>query len=519
MFNLSPGRCPAVPLWRRSAGLGELLPSSCERYFALPRPRYKPLVDHRVNESARTALLSSPSYSVARAHQESAQTERNTKRRDALNSGVHRFFLPMGLFFVVLFSSLSAAFAQEPRDRGADGSRDNGGLRIGDEIPEEFWNLSLTMLDPGQKLTTRSMRDYAESELLVLDFWSTWCGSCISSMKHGEALRNTYGDRLSLLLVTTQTANEVVSFSQKNDIVANTSLPLVINDAALRMFFRHKTLPHMVFIRNNKVLHIGGSESMNDALFGTALRGGKPQVNYYKDDFAFNKPLIGLGNIAANGPKLYNVLSGYRQDSAPVEGLLADSALGTKRVYYYNQPLLTLMLRALQKDAIPLNRVVFENTAYTLESINYHTRMGDKLPWLVKHSLCYESVAPLDANDSLLRENMADALERMLGIRFTLEDRRVKVLRLQSGGTLATSAGEESRPLFHVFDTYNRLPSSLPLIDPDSLTNGRYYPRQDTAKLTTEQLLTLIKEAGLRVVPDQAVMPVLVIKGRNYGTL
>lgn len=519
MFNLLLGMRPAAPERRRSAGVNKSLLYQRENRFTQKKPYNMPYEANDVAPSSGTAARLNPISFNLLVKQASRQTVSNQRICRAENSKDHSFFLPIGLFFVSLFCSLLAAVAQEPRDRGADGFPGNGGLRIGDEIPEEFWNLSLAMLDPGQKLTTRSMRDYAGSDLLVLDFWSTWCGSCISSMKHGEALRNTYGDRLNLLLVTTQTANEVVSFSKKNDIVANTSLPLVINDEALRMFFRHKTLPHMVFIRNNKVLHIGGSESMNDALFATALQGKTPEVNYYKDDYAFNEPLIGLDNIAANGPKRYNLLSGYRQDSAPVEGLLADSAQGTKRLYYYNQPLLTLMMRAMQLDDIPLNRIVFENTDYTLERIAYHRLIGNKLQWLAKHSFCYESVAPLDADEPLLWESMADGIKQLLGISFALEERRIPVLRLQPGGKLTAAAAEERSPMYHVFDTYNRLPSSLPLIDPDSLINGLYYPKQNTAELSTKQLLTLLEEAGLRVVPAEDVMQVLVIKGRDHGTL
>lgn len=388
-------------------------------------------------------------------------------------------------------------------------------LRIGDALPPIFWDTPLKLLQGGQEPRLGSLRAYADSELLLLDFWHTSCGSCISSMRHAEVLQAQFKGRLQVLAVTVQDAATVQRFAAHNEALQQSRLPLVLQDSLLKSYFPHRLLPHLVFIRHNRLQHLGGSEAMDEAAIAALLNDSDSSFAVYKDDYAERRSLLSATGIASEGSLYYSLLTGYRRDAAAVVGLLPDTLGGSKRLYRYNQSLQQLLSYALDSSPLDKNRIVFEDTELNLAATAYHRHMGNKLQWLLRHGYCYEAQLPLHTPDSSMRQGLLASIEQALGLRCSLAEREIPVLRLAAPNRPTEGPQEGRFALSYLIDAYNRLPSALPLLDPDGLAAHCFVERRSLADCTAEQLLAAIREAGLQLREERATLPIWLIKGRG----
>ena len=82
---------------------------------------------------------------------------------------------------------------------------------------------SVQMLD-GQRLSSDDVR----GQVLILDFWATWCGPCLTEIDDFNELAARYGDRALVLGVTMQSgdAAEVAAFARDQGI----EYPLAVGD-------------------------------------------------------------------------------------------------------------------------------------------------------------------------------------------------------------------------------------------------------------------------------------------------
>ncbi|MDO7171519.1 TlpA family protein disulfide reductase [Mariniflexile sp. AS56] len=57
----------------------------------------------------------------------------------------------------------------------------------------------------------------AKGQVVLINFWATWCPPCIAEMPSMQALYNDYGDKIVFLFVTNEWFSEVDPFLAKNN--------------------------------------------------------------------------------------------------------------------------------------------------------------------------------------------------------------------------------------------------------------------------------------------------------------
>lgn len=122
-------------------------------------------------------------------------------------------------------------------------------LSIGDTVPALEFNI---INNPVLKIQLSQFK----GKLIILDFWATWCNSCIKSLPKLDSLQKQSPAQLQVLLInylpsTGNTEKQISEFisNRKHFSKALANLPVCIDTSAkLKQLFPHTFLPHYVWI-------------------------------------------------------------------------------------------------------------------------------------------------------------------------------------------------------------------------------------------------------------------------------
>ncbi|REA63568.1 hypothetical protein DSL64_03755 [Dyadobacter luteus] len=192
-------------------------------------------------------------------------------------------------------------------------------LAIGDTLPDITVSNVLNYKTPTVKLS-----DF-KGKLLIIDFWATWCGACVSMLPRLDSLQKQFDDKIQILPVAYQDAKAVQTFLSKYQAKTTRRivLPQVIADSVLHELFPHRYVPHYVWISSEGVvLTFTGMEEMNASTIRKVLEGKAGDIRQKKDEkgiaYDVKKPFL-VGGNGGDGKELiyHSVLANY------TEGLLS----------------------------------------------------------------------------------------------------------------------------------------------------------------------------------------------------
>lgn len=186
-------------------------------------------------------------------------------------------------------------------------------LQIGDSVPEVTIENILHYKTPTAKLS-----DF-KGKLLILDFWATWCGACVSMLPRLDSLQKQFGEEIRILPVAYQNAQTIHTFLDRYQAKSGRriELPEVIDDSVLHGLFPHTYLPHYVWISGEGiVLTFTGMEEISEANISRVLHGKTSDIQQKNDEkgiaYDAKQPFLVNGN-GGDGKKMiyHSVLASY----------------------------------------------------------------------------------------------------------------------------------------------------------------------------------------------------------------
>jgi thiol-disulfide isomerase/thioredoxin len=292
---------------------------------------------------------------------------------------------------------------------------------IGDKLPSvKFANL----VNSNSKIF--DLRT-SKTKLLLIDFWSTGCGTCISSMRSLAALKEKWKDDLTIIFLTFDDTAALRKFFIKRPDVKALKLPMIPIEKKWMDWFPFRRIPHVVWIgRDYKVEAITSSTMVTDQHIEEYMTNGKISLPEKK-------------NLDPNASLLF---PRYDQNlyfssvfTGPVDGLSA--TYGTRNLPGNQSKLFV--------HNVNVRSMYFNAFRYTefLKMNNYNSRILfhikdssiiEKDKWGDEKQFCYELIVPrgLIKNKKTIFEIYKQELNRFFGFRTEIIKKPSKVYLLSS---------------------------------------------------------------------------------------
>ena len=300
-------------------------------------------------------------------------------------------------------------------------------LSIGDTLPD----ISIKNII-NYKTTSAKLSDFG-GKLVILDFWATWCSACIKNFPKMFGFQTKFKGQLQILLVNTESTKDdktkIEAFFNKRQNVYQ--LSSVISDTILNTLFPHRSIPHYVWIKNNRIKAISSGEEINQENIIAIINDQKINIPEKNDiDFDFRKPLF-INDNGGNPAKYIfrSILTGYIDGLVSSNGIIYEDKTA-KRIFNTNTSILNLYQQAYPEYGnYAINRIIFDvsnPSDYSLDNNSYS--------WKIKNLYTYElSFPPLRIDKAL--KLMQEDLSRYFNLSIYTENREVVCLVLNKSGS------------------------------------------------------------------------------------
>jgi thiol-disulfide isomerase/thioredoxin len=323
----------------------------------------------------------------------------------------------MKFFWLAVIGILMASLSADAQPRFT-----NQGLLPGNTLPEATFTYTIHAQTPVVRLSN------FKGKLLILDFWATWCGSCIAAFPRLDSLQKQFADRIQILCITDEDYSHIKDFLAKNKIASQVSLPFITNDSLLAQWFPHQSVPHEVWISpEGKILSMTDAGEITAGHIQKVLQGKSANL-LQKTDRPDREPLLSADYLPKENLLHYSILlKGYMPG---IPNTYRYSTFGQVVVTgIVNRPLLDLY-RQVARHYIPhfsRKRILIQ----VADSSQLDYPHGYSYTWEKEHVYSYEIILPKKEKDSLYAYMLED-LNRYSGYHGSIETKEQRCLILKA---------------------------------------------------------------------------------------
>jgi Thiol-disulfide isomerase and thioredoxins len=396
-------------------------------------------------------------------------------------------------------------------------------LEIGESMPEYLWHLPLQVVNHAEGTEAITLNDY-KGKLIILDFWATWCKSCIANMPRMHELQTEYHQDMVVLPVTYEDAKTVSAFlgrtADSGMVALRQSFRSVIADDVLKLLFPNpdRSIPYFAIIGVDGMFKgLTIPPLMNRKLISQLVQGEDGYIPPLQP--APETPLLERSPRYAanrlNKPFYYSMLSGYMEGFTFPSGRSIDSVNRVRRDYYINLPLLMLYSNALESGAPtkPNRRVLLIDSAGKLES-DFRRNPAYRYR---EYSYCYEATSPIDATDADVKARMLSDLNTLSGFKGQIKRQVMPCLILRYGDPAKqqsfnpTTEGKFFSLRSFIWKLNEQYDKAIPLVVDETGFKGKLFLDEATDLGSVESISKLLQAQGFELHSEQRAVDVFIL--------
>jgi thiol-disulfide isomerase/thioredoxin len=402
---------------------------------------------------------------------------------------------------------------------------------------------NLSSLTVGDRMQDVQMQVYPQQQisfssikqrLVILDFWATWCGACVSNFPKLDSMQQDYKEDLKIILINEKVNKDgpakVKEFYDKWKAGYGhpLRLPTIIDDTELRKIFPHQGIPHYVWIYDGKVIGITSLTEVTRSNIRKILA-GEPYFLARKMELATDRPLFLTEYVPLERIPGYSVL--VRGDNGMTRGIGdwkkdKDGAVNGVQILNVSLPdMYRLILYGINRDiAIPKRVLMLAKDSASL----YYTpsTLYSKAEWEAAHLYSFE-FSGFPGKGNAIYYQMIEALNLYTGLTAKIEPvkQNCMVLTMSNADSLRTKGGAvinglgstttpvlQNGPVSWLVNRLNKM-ERLPLVVDETNFAGNIDLKLDPKDYSNyESIAAALKKYGLKLTELEREVDMLVIR-------
>lgn len=281
----------------------------------------------------------------------------------------------------------------------------------------------------------------SQSKIIILEFFDTYCTTCIASMPKLKELQGSMGDSVAIYMVTYQDKNLIEKFYKNNKFLQEKKaiLPTIIADTVLHQMFPRKSVPHSVWIYKGRVQAITYADYVKRSYLVDLFKNQQVDVPV-KDDFKIlpelGKDVANIENKEALG---YVHLTGYDSTLTQKAGLNLDrDSLSNIIAYFNNMDVLGAFTSLWSKIKKPSYLLLPQRIVWNVRDSSryfYNESSDDSYQeWIRKNGISYKRSQLVNLDDKKWAQLIINDLNTMLGLQVGWTNKQMPCLVLKRTG-------------------------------------------------------------------------------------
>ncbi|RZJ76916.1 MAG: redoxin domain-containing protein [Flavobacterium sp.] len=373
-------------------------------------------------------------------------------------------------------------------------------LTIGDTIPEEVWRIPLQVVNHPEGKKTITLGDY-KGKLIILDFWATWCGSCISSIKEFMLTKAYTKNAIAYFGVSYQDHEAINKFKVKHNLYFLS----IISDSILSEHFPHRLIPHIVVLKDSKVLSIAGPEILKEENVGYLLNGENLTELAKADILDFDKT-----------KDIQEQMNETFRKSTLFKSTVLSSIPGLSSMNIYsknaNEQKIIITNKSLIESIYLLSDSYWHNRIFLNVQdparINYLSYKGklSQTQWLKKYGMGIEAHTPLNITRNTMFNNALKTLLNAHGYEIELKKKDILTYVIYKENKNRFGAMKKGTTVKDLLCSLNYQPldkQRVPIYIANSKETELDRINVDLSKIRDENYLNIVlKENGLKIIRE-----------------